>query len=180
MEFIVVSEQLTYMLYSAVFGVVMSLIYTLIKILRITVGVTKGKKIKLKLHGPWRSVHLPKCKGLLSVIFVHIIDILYLIFAAVAFCIFVFAFNHGRIRWYLLLSALAGFVAWYYSLGKVIMYVSEYIVYVVKSFTKLLIYVIMLPIGLAVKPVKRIFGMIVLRIHHLREIKKLRKYIFEG
>lgn len=180
MEFIVVSEQLTYILYSAIFGVFSSFLYFCIKILRMVVGV-------IPVKGPSRAFlnkidcikfrQLKGAKTLNELVFVHLIDVIYLIFVSVSFCIFAFYFNHGRIRWYLLLSAFLGFLAFYFSIGRLIIYISKYIVYIIKSFTKLIIYAIIKSVKIIFKPANTLLSAISLRVNHKLELKMLKKHI---
>lgn len=163
MEFIVVSEQLTYILYSVIYGLFVSLIYTLIKIVRIATLTDKSKV---------NSV-------ISEILFIHILDIIYFTFIGVTFSIFVYTFNHGRIRWYLVLGAVFGFWIWYNSIGRLIMFISEYVVRALKSFTSLLIYVIMMPVRLMIRPLRMLWLHYKRKIVHSFEMKKIKKLIFE-
>lgn len=181
MEFIVISEQLTYILYSAIFGFFAAFVYVCIKILRITAGVSSGsgKSISfLKFIDKLPLIRIKGKKAVLSVLLIHITDILYLMFTATAFSVFAYYFNHGRIRWYLIFGAVIGYMVFYHSVGRLIMYLSEYIVYIIKSFTKLIVYGIMSIIGVVFKPLKILISEFGLRMRHRREHIRLKKYIF--
>ena len=183
MEFIVVSEQLLYMLYSVIFGLFEGLLYTLIKVLRIAVGVSRGRSNSLdilKINNKLPKIKIKIPIGILKAVFIHILDILYFIISASAFSVFVLYFNHGRIRWYLLLSVCLGFIIWYHSLGRLIMFISEYLVSIIKTFTKLFLCGIIIPLIIFAKPFRLLYGMIYIRYTHKYELKKLRKIIFEG
>ena len=181
MEFIVVSEQLTYILYSFIFGFAASFLYFGIKILRMTVGVSPCVMSDIKYIRCIDRIKIPGVHGFnaaLEIIFIHLMDILYFVIVSISFCIFAFYFNHGRIRWYLIFAAFLGFWAFYYSVGRLILFISKYIVYIIKSFTKIVIYGIIKIISLILRPVNIFLLAVKLRLTHYRASKKLHKYIF--
>ncbi len=59
-------------------------------------------------------------EGLRAVI-IFIEDILYALFSAVVVCILLYHTNYGRIRYFMLLGALAGFLLWRATAGRLIM-----------------------------------------------------------
>jgi hypothetical protein len=180
-EFIVVSEQLTYILYSFIFGFVASFVYFGIKILRMTVGLGPSKTSEVRLFRFVDRIKIPSvhCTNTaLQIIFIHLLDVVYLIICSISFCIFTFYFNHGRIRWYLLFAALIGFWAFYYSVGKLILFISKYLVYIIKSFTKVILYGIIKIISFILRPAKLFLSVVKLRLIHYRESKRLYKHIF--
>ena len=114
-------------LYSIVLGVLLGLVYDLFRILRIALGAfrtdrkkhfesmySKGVKRFFKGNGG-------KCY---SYIVTALCDVLFFTLSACAFSVFLFAFNYGIFRWFLLLGCIVGFRLYYISLGKAVVAIS--------------------------------------------------------
>ena len=61
-----------------------------------------------------------------------ITDILYFLVITPIFMIFLYHQNNGIVRWFILFGAILGFLLYYFTLGKLIISVSEYIAFAVK------------------------------------------------
>ena len=104
MQDFIVLEQLKIMMFSLVFGCFFGLIYDLIRVVRKLIVYDGKSKI---------------CRAISRFVFVQLSDIVYFLLLAVSFCIFLFYFNSGRFRWYLLFSLLIGFFGYDLTIGKI-------------------------------------------------------------
>ncbi len=59
-------------------------------------------------------------------------DLLYMLFLTIAVSVFLYHTNHGQLRLYLVCGALAGFVLYQNTIGRVVMVISETIVHILK------------------------------------------------
>lgn len=117
MHLSVISEELKNILYAAVLGCFFGSVYDIIRIIRLFFGVSEGDLHKRRF---------------LRVILLQITDIIYMIFFAVCFCIFLFYFNSGIFRWYLAVSAAVGIFVYRYTLGIPIMKASAFIIKLIR------------------------------------------------
>lgn len=95
----------TFVLYSALIGMLIGTVYDVFGFIRIAYD-TFGKRIA-------RNIAYFVC------------DILFFTFAAVISAIFIFHVNNGRIRGIALLGSLIGFVVYYHTLGRIIRWMSR-------------------------------------------------------
>ncbi len=132
MQFIVISHQLKIMLFAAFFGCIFGFLYDIIKIIRMLAKTESAKKFTNRVY---------------EAIFVHTTDVLFMLFLAISFCIFLFYYNCGRFRWYFLFSFIVGFMCYYFSIGKLVCKISSKIVNVIKLIFRILVIKPMLKIG---------------------------------
>ena len=69
-------------------------------------------------------------------------DILYFLVIIPASVIFVYHLNNGNVRWYIVAGMAIGFALCYFTVGKIIISVSEYIVFFIKVFLSYVSYFI--------------------------------------
>ena len=73
-------------------------------------------------------------------------DILYFLLITPMAVVFTYQVNDGNIRWYLLFGMVVGFALYYFTICKIIISVSEYIVFFIKTVFSYLSYLILRPI----------------------------------
>ena len=146
-------QQLTVTLYSVLAGGVFGLLYDVLRISRIFLGINyvnkfteKIKDIKLPLIENPMIRTTKKRKEKFKKIAVGIGDILYFLIITPIAVVFTYHVNNGSIRWYLVFGMAAGFALYYFTLGKIIISVSEYIVFFIKTVFSYLSYLILRPI----------------------------------
>lgn len=110
---ITVLEQTIIFLYATALGAMLCAVYDVFRIIRIAFG------------------------GKITAVFVE--DILFSIIALVLTFIFVVAFNNGELRFFVLIGELLGFVAYYFTLGRLTMSVSKMIISLIKKLFNLLV-----------------------------------------
>lgn len=146
-------QQLTVSLYSVIMGAVFGLIYDIFRISRIFFGINyvnrfteKIKNIKLPLiENPMIRESKIRNESFKSVV-VGIGDILYFTVITPIAVIFVYHFNNGNVRWYIIAGIAIGFTVSYFTVGKIIISVSEYIVFFIKIFFSYVSYFILSPL----------------------------------
>ena len=112
------------LLYALVLGVILGAIYDIFRIFRLcfNFGVNYGTKNKKR--------------ELFNTLAVFFEDLLYFIICSCVACVFIFYMNSGRFRSVALLGALAGFTAYHFTLGRVVMICSDRIIRFVKKLLK--------------------------------------------
>lgn len=85
-------------------------------------------------------------------------DIIFFIVSAVSTFLFIFHVNSGQIRWFIFLGLILGFIVYYFTLGKLVIKISEVIIKIVKSVFKFLF-------GIFIKPFVIIFRWIYRKIN---------------
>ena len=146
-------QQLTVTLYSVLAGVIFGLLYDVLRISRIFLGINYVNKFTEKI----KDIKLPLIENPMmrttknreekfKKIAVGIGDILYFLIITPIAVVFTYHVNNGSIRWYLVFGMAAGFTLYYFTLGKIIISVSEYIVFFIKTVFSYLSYLIIRPI----------------------------------
>lgn len=180
MQFIVILYQLQITLYALLLGLFFGVLYDVLRIVRMLAGITPVhiKPISWASRLPCR--HIGRIgKGILSeLIFVHLLDILYGLSTGAGFCIFLYALNNGRFRWYLLLGCVLGFMAYYWSVGRLVLYLSGNIVALLRSMIGFILYLLTQPFLWIGKKIRRLFapvGVYFQRRRRIRQTEKVRK-----
>lgn len=150
MQFIVISEQLRTALYALLFGAAAA-------------GVYDGVRL-------FRSLTLAQGRG--SVTFANILDVLYAVVLGCSYSVFLFAENNGRYRWYLLFSAVLGFVLYRLSLGRLVKRTVFRAAAFVRKAVQLLLKLLWRPFRALGKAVGKAFGKMSTAIVRRRQKKK--------
>ena len=79
---------------------------------------------------------------------------MYFISITPLFAIFTYAFSNGIVRWYIILFAFIGFILYYFTVGKLLNPVYEYILFLIKIFFEYVKFGIMFPFKKLKKYVK--------------------------
>lgn len=130
MQFIVISHQLKIILFAVIFGCIFGIIYDIIFLIR-TLCVPCN----------------PECveKPFWGMVFIHILDLLYMIIATASYCIFVYYFNSGHFRWYLTFSILIGLFCYKKGPGILVRFLLNKVVIILRFMFKI---VVLKPISL--------------------------------
>ena len=141
------------LLYSFLFGGAVGTLNDIHRLTRIFFGVRYSKKTFERLYtcrlplvnrsvgelgtGRWQRVFLP------VVIFLQ--DVILWVFAAVGVVILQYYFNYGQFRIYTVACVLLGFLAYYFTVGKLIMLLSEGVVCLLRMATTMILFLITRP-----------------------------------
>ena len=112
MHLSIISHELKIIVYSVIFGCIFALLYDIIKFVRNMLP----QNDKGRVYACVKDVFL-----------LNVLDIIYFIFLAVSFSIFLFYYNCGIVRWYFAVSTAIGFWLYRHSLGIVITAVSDFL-----------------------------------------------------
>ncbi len=175
MQFIVISEQLQAILWAIILGAVFAAVYDGLRVVRMLLCSQGIRKLKIaekiptvKLAGGAAGEHL-------QMLFANITDVLYSVFAAAAFCIFIYYTNNGRFRWFLLLSCILGFVLYRCSVGIAVKAAFGYITGIIRTLCGFLLYVLTRPAVLVCRGAKRLTVPVRERIQRKIKIKETEK-----
>lgn len=135
--------------WSLAFGVLLGVVNDLNRIIRVFCGVKYSEKRFGRLYElVLPVVHRPLLrkenkfhqKALAVLIFFQ--DIIFFIVASIGIILLNYEFNEGRFRFFVVIAVSIGFLLYYFTLGKVVMTVSEGIVFLIKA-TFLVVFSIM-------------------------------------
>ena len=149
--------------YSCCFGIILGIVYDIIRIQRIILGAEYGKGKKSGID--YRNINLPIIKKkayserfdkifkkLLN-IYIGIGDVIFVALCGVAVVLVAYAYNSGKVRMITYLGLLVGFLAYYFTVGRLTMKLAELFGFVLRS---VLIYLY----EIIVAPIRLVFGML--------------------
>ncbi len=151
-------------LYSFGFGIVLGVIYDVVRIFRVILGAEYGKDNKKKID--YRNVELPiikkkaysvrldKISKKILGVYTAITDILFVTLCGIVTVLVAYAYNSGRVRVVMLLGLLIGFLLYYFTFGKLVMRLSQLIDFLLRSALVYLYEITAMPIRLVLKTVK--------------------------
>ena len=160
-------SQLSFVLlavYSLCFGVVLGVIYDIMRVQRVLLGAEyRGNKSKVD----YRNIKLPIIKkkaysekfdrffkSFLN-IYIAVGDVLFVTACGAAVVLVAYAYNSGRVRVIIYLGLLFGFLAYYFTVGKIVMRLSQLIAFVVRSILVYCYEIISAPIRFGVEKIKK-------------------------
>lgn len=141
--------QLLTTLYSSILGVFIGLIYDYFKTFRkFILG-----EISLKLQDSIKKINFPLIKlsfnnnkvKLKHKITYFIVDLLFFVSIIPIMQIFVYAFSNGIVRWYIFFGVIIGFICYYFTLSKIILFVYEICAVIIKIFFKYFLFFVEFP-----------------------------------
>lgn len=157
--------ELLFLLLSLLFGVGLGGLYSLLRITRMLIGVRYPEQ-----NGGFRGISLPlladktaarflkrKREGALFLP-VFLGDLFFFLTFAFAYSIFLYAMHSGVFRLYSLLGVCGGFFLWDFTLGRLLLRFSAYVLFVLYAIRDYLCYFIFLPIFRLLKHVFRAAG----------------------
>ena len=164
------------LIYSFLFGMSAGAFNDISRIIRAFLGVRYSKRsferlyaIKFPFVGPLNSERPERVwnRRALSVL-IFFQDILLFVYLGCGVVVLNYYLNRGQFRLYTIAAATVGFVVYYFTLGRIVMLLSEGIIFILRALFKIFFYIIS-------RPFVFVFGL-VLRI--LRKLaKKLRRAI---
>ena len=132
-----------------ILGVAFGALYDVFRVLKCLLCVAKyGDKHRFaKIYSKGVSDVFPGAPGgAVSYVVTALFDVLYLSVVTVAFVLFLYAFNYGIFRWFILLSCFAGFFAYHFSAGRLLIKSVDAVSDLLRLVFNLLLYVLALPI----------------------------------
>lgn len=148
-----VAEQLFALLYSVAVGALLGLMWDLVRLGRSFLGLRNSSGIlslegkRLPLIGEMGRKTVRR-SGALADVFVFVVDLIYFVVASIVFCVFVFHANYGNGRWFLVAGCAVGFILWFFTLGRVVMALSDLFGFIIACLGAYIRFFLTLPIRL--------------------------------
>lgn len=172
------------LIYSFLFGMSAGAFNDISRIVRAFLGVRySGKRfdklyaVKLPLVGRLeadREQKLRKRRALSVLIFFQ--DILLFIYLGCGTVILNYYLNRGQLRLYTVAAVAAGFALYYFTLGKIVMLLSEGIIFFIRAISLILFYIISRPFILIFGAVLRILRSVLKKLRSALEKKRAIRY----
>ena len=160
MEVSMVSQLMVAVLSSLV-GIFLGALYDIIRIWRAFLGIVYVNKVTGRLQNiklPFIRNPIANKKHMVAEnVVMFFTDIVYFLVATLVLVLFVYRVNQGIIRWYIFVGALLGLLIYYVTLGKLVISVSEYIVFFIKVAFSYVTFLISSPFRIAFRRFKCLF-----------------------
>ena len=170
------------LLLSLASGAAMGLLYDVLRIQRVLLGMNRytaaarspqfcpkfcSKKEKRKELSVWRVAKQ-------AILIVQ--DLFFCLSVGVVVTVLLFYRNHGEFRGFVLVGALFGFLAYYFTVGKLVVFVSEYVVFAMKTAILYAVYYVTLPVITAARFLWRVWVKGIAKWRERRDERKIRRY----
>ena len=169
--YVSMSEHSLMLLYSVLLGLFLGAAYDIVRLTRIAVGVKYGAMDRTKydfgkyaLIGSFFYSKVKKKvtqKDSFLSLFIFLGDVLFCLFCSVSVAIFIYYFNSGEFRAFVLVGAFVGFLIYYFSFGKIVIYLSEKIIFTIKLLLLYVVFFLLFPFYYLFLKTKRIFWIII-------------------
>ncbi len=166
-------ETLLLFLYSLLVGLWLGSVYDIFRVMRIALyGRKKAEKERLIPLGKDAKSVGASLKGVIhqgfpspSFFFTFVCDVLFCIFSALTVTVMIFQFGDGRVRAFSMIGAAFGFVLYYFTIGRAVMFFSDTIISAIKT-------VIGVFLKITFYPICRILARVAQKIKHTLDDKK--------
>jgi len=139
------SQQLSSILISFATGIILGVIYDVVRIVKCLLGI-KYSKSQSELW--FKSLNLNKRDSHSNIkehVVIWITDIIFFIISGVVIAISVYYSNNGVARWYMLASVVIGFVIYYFTIGKIVIRISNVASQLIKTVVGGFLYLLTYP-----------------------------------
>ena len=155
-------SQLSFVLlsiYSLCFGIGLGIIYDIIRIQRVIFGFDHPDSKKID----YRNIELPIIKKkaykdsenkILKIIFEFLFavyDILFMVSFGVIAVLIAYAYNSGRVRLIIFVGLIVGFLAYYFTVGKLVVKLSGLVAFIIRCIAVYLVQIISAPCKMIIK-----------------------------
>jgi hypothetical protein len=149
--------RLFYLLLSSFFlGVGVGAVYDVHRIVRIFFGVQYSKKRPSELllrplpmvGRPLGEIRQRKWKNCFLSVLIFLQDVFFFCLAGVGIVILNYAYNDGQFRFYTVVALLFGFLSYYFTIGKLVIYLSEWIVFFLRAAFSILFFLLFAPLAI--------------------------------
>ena len=165
-------------MYSVCFGIILGVIYDIIRIQRMLLGAEYGEIDKGKID--FRNIKLPiinkkaysvkfdKISRRFLDIYIAVGDVMFASMCGVAVVLVAYAYNSGRVRLVIYLGLLFGFLTYYFTVGRLVMRISHFMGFALRSILVYLYEIMVAPLRLVRRCIKK--------KAHCVDIKERRRY----
>ena len=109
-------------------------------------------------------------------IIVFICDVLLFLCVGCGIAILNYYFNKGQMRLYTITAVAVGFLFYYFTIGKIISFLSDYLVFFLRAVTAIALKLFLTPFAIAFGTLKKIFLLLVRKIVFALEKKSMIRY----
>lgn len=172
------------LLASAAFGMAMGVVLDVHRLIRVCFGVRYSEKTFEKLYAkplpiirrPLRQPRQSRVGQAILPILTFAQDVAWFVIAAVGTVVLNYWLNQGRFRPYTVLAVAVGFVAYYFTVGKLVMLLSEGIIFLIRAIGTVFFVLISRPIGILVEFFGKIAKKINKKVKNTIAKKRMRVY----
>lgn len=146
-------------LYAVILGVFFGALYDVVRIIRVFLGVTSNNgrsRINKLYKGNFKNYLNFRSNKAFNYIAVFLGDLIFFSLVTLCFILFLFRFNYGIFRWFILLSSVLGFSVYYFTVGKVVMLFSRELSELIRLTANFIIFVVIQPIKLILRLLKAV------------------------
>ena len=133
---------------AVILGLALGVLYDAVRIVKCLLCVVKYGSTRRFARVYDKGVYdiFPKKNsGVASYVLTAIFDILFSLAVTISFVLFLYAFNHGIFRWFILLSCIAGFAAYHVTLGRLLIRITDAASDALRLIINISVYVLFLP-----------------------------------
>lgn len=167
-----VSEHLRVTLYAFFIGLLLGMLYDVIRLTRITLGIAVYSDVSARLYRQKlpllkESRAYIKCisgKGTLAGVLLFVGDIVYALVSAAVYSVFLFHAIRGQVRWYFIVSSAVGFFAYYFTVSKLFLAVLEAVMFVLRVMLRYMTELLLLPMRVVARLVISIAKIVKMRL----------------
>ncbi len=179
MEHVSQSALVSLALYGAAVGVLLGIVYDVFRILRIAVEPSNRLRRLGAVTGSEAANGKKPHGETVRTVIIAIEDIIYSVICAVVISVMIFHINSGHPRWFILLGTAVGFFVYYFTVGKIVMLFSSYIILFVRTVFMFVMKLTLFPLlklfrwlsGIALRILRRLICSVVGKIMYNRELK---------
>ncbi len=175
------ASQLFVFIASVILGLVLGALYDVIRIIRALLGISYINRFTQRL----KELRLALIKNPLfkegahsrtfDSIIIFVTDVVYFLAVTLALMIYIYHMNSGIVRWYIFAGAIVGMLMYYVTIGRLVISVSEYIVFFLKVIFSYLSFFISRPFILLYLKIKPCFSKI--KLHKKRKNKSQKQRV---
>jgi hypothetical protein len=125
------------LLYSFLFGIAVGILYDVNRVVRVLFGVRYSKKAYSRLYSlrlpiSKKNVLIGSSKGFWQSLVINLGDALCVLVATVGAILINYGYNSGRFRFFTVAALIVGFVIYRFSIGRILIFVTEPLAFICK------------------------------------------------
>lgn len=170
------------LLASLIFGAMMGVLYDAIRIQRVLLGISrytdavKAPVFCPKFCPPKKKKTSGRASEGAKYICLVLQDVIFCFTVGALLAVLLFYQNNGEFRGFVLAGAAVGFLAYYFTIGKLVIWASEYVVFAVKTAVLYLVYYLTFPFIAAARFLGTRIGRLLERLRQKRREKACHRY----
>ena len=167
---------------SVIVGMALGLVYDVLRICRVMMGMSRYTAAASapifcpRFYKPRRKMGCSRVSDFVKSAVLIAQDFFFCVTFGIAVALLLFSRNGGEFRGFVLLGALLGFAAYYFTVGRLVIRASEYVVFAIRTALLYAVYYVTLPFIAAIRFVGRhVMNMVNARAAKRRE-KRIARY----